>query len=112
MEDKDNTNNLAMFEDHNIRRIYDKKTETWFFSVVDIVGALTDSANPSDYIKKMRSRDLELAKGWGQFVTPLAMMTDGGKQKVNCANTESLFRIIQSIPSPKAEPFNICLPSL
>ncbi len=53
----------------------------------------------------MRKRDAELAKGWGQIVTPLLLETSGGKQKVNCANTEGIFRIIQSIPSPKAEPF-------
>ena len=98
-------NNLTIFEDHKIRRTYDKKSDTWFFSVVDVVGALTDSANPNDYIKKMRKRDEELSKGWGQIVTPLAIHTSGGIQKINCANTESLFRIIQSIPSPKAEPF-------
>lgn len=98
-------NNLAIFEDHNIRRVYDKKSDTWFFSVIDVVGALTDSANPTDYIKKMRNRDKELSKGWGQIVTPLAINTKGGKQRVNCANAESLFRVIQSIPSPKAEPF-------
>jgi len=66
---------------------------------------LTDSVNTSDYIKKMRNRDKELAKGWGQIVTPLSIETSGGNQKLNCANTEGLFRIIQSIPSPKAEPF-------
>jgi len=98
-------NDLTIFEDHKIRRTYNKKSDTWFFSVVDVVGALTDSANPNDYIKKMRKRDAELSEGWGQFVTPLGIHTSGGIQKVNCANTESLFRIIQSIPSPKAEPF-------
>lgn len=66
---------------------------------------MTDSANPSGYIKDMRRRDEELAKRWGQIATPLSIETAGGKQKLNCANTEGLFRIIQSIPSPKAEPF-------
>ena len=73
--------------------------------MVDVVGALTDSKDPADYIKKVRKRDQELSKGWGQIVTPLTVNTGGGKQKLNCANTEGLFRIIQSIPSPKAEPF-------
>jgi len=54
----------------------------------------------------MRRRDKELSKGWGQIATPLLIETPGGNQKVNCANTEGIFRIIQSIPSPKAEPFN------
>jgi hypothetical protein len=73
--------------------------------IVDVVSALTDSANPAVYIKDMRRRDKELAKGWGQIATPLSMETSGGNQKLNCANTEGLFRIIQTIPSPKAEPF-------
>jgi prophage antirepressor-like protein len=72
---------------------------------MDVVAALTDSANPSDYIKKLKSRDSELAKGWGQIVTPLSIPTAGGKQRVNCATPEGVFRLIQSIPSPKAEPF-------
>ena len=70
-----------------------------------MVSVLTDSINPSGYIKDMRRRDMELAKGWGQIATPLSVDTAGGKQKINCANTEGVFRIIQSIPSPKAEPF-------
>lgn len=81
----------------------------WWFVISDVITALTDSANPSDYLKKMRSRDTELSKGWGQFVTPLSVETEGGKQQVNCANTEGIFRIIQSIPSPKAEPFTFVL---
>jgi prophage antirepressor-like protein len=85
--------------------VFDDKTETWYFAVMDVVAALTDSANPSDYIKKLKSRDSELAKGWGQIVTPLSIPTAGGKQRVNCATPEGVFRLIQSIPSPKAEPF-------
>ena len=61
----------------------------------------------TDYIKKMRKRDPELAKGWGQIVTPLSLMTNGGRQRVNCATQAGVFRIIQSIPSPKAEPFKV-----
>jgi hypothetical protein len=59
---------------------------------------LTDTPNPSDYIKKMRNRDEELSKGWGQFVTPLSVDTIGGKQNLNCANAKELLRLIQSIP--------------
>ncbi len=73
--------------------------------VEDIVLALTDSVNPKDYINKMRRRDEELDKGYGQFVHTLDVSTEGGLQKMNCANTEGIFRIIQSIPSPRAEPF-------
>jgi BRO family, N-terminal domain. len=77
----------------------------WWFVVNDVVEALTDTASVKDYIKKMRLRDEELGKGWGQLVTPLLVETVGGLQKLNCANTEGIFRIIQAIPSPKAEPF-------
>lgn len=94
---------IIMFKEQTIRRVW--HNDEWWFCVTDVVMALTDSANPSDYIKKMRARDKELAKGWGQIVTPLSLETSGGKQKINCANTEGMFRLIQSIPSPKAEPF-------
>ena len=94
---------LAVFKGRQIRRTLNKNE--WWFSVSDIVEVLTDTVNATDYIKKMRSRDEELAKGWGQIVTPLWLDTEGGKQQVNCANTEGIFRLIQSIPSPKAEPF-------
>jgi DNA-damage-inducible protein D len=77
----------------------------WWFAVNDVVAALTDTPDPKDYIRKMRDRDEELGKGWGQIVTPLLVQTSGGPQNLNCANTEGIFRIIQSIPSPKAEPF-------
>ena len=94
---------LVVFKDKKIRRTL--HNGEWWFSVTDVVEALTDTSNATDYIKKMRKRDTELSKGWGQIVTPLRLETEGGKQKVNCANTEGIFRIIQSIPSPKAEPF-------
>jgi len=97
------TRKLAVFKGKRIRRTI--HGDEWWFSVADIVEALTDSPNVSDYIKKIRKRDEELSKGWGQIVTPLSIETAGGKQKINCANTEGVFRIIQSIPSPKAEPF-------
>ncbi len=96
---------LQIFQSHKVRSVWDDEKEQWYFSVVDIVAVLTDSGNPTDYIKKMRRRDPELAKGWGQIVTPLSLVTNGGKQRTNCATTEGIFRIIQSIPSPKAEPF-------
>ncbi|MBI4632963.1 MAG: Bro-N domain-containing protein [Deltaproteobacteria bacterium] len=95
--------NIAAFRGKGIRKTLHKNE--WWFVVTDVVGVLTDSADPSGYIKDMRRRDKELSKGWGQFATPLWIETPGGKQKVNCANTEGIFRIIQSIPSPKAEPF-------
>ena len=94
---------IAIFKGKEIRKVIFQNE--WWFVIVDIVSALTDSVQPDGYIKDMRRRDEELSKGWGQIATPLLVETAGGKQKLNCANTESIFRIIQSIPSPKAEPF-------
>lgn len=96
---------IQLFEERKVRTVWDDKQEKWFFCVADVVEALTDSVNPTDYIKKMKKRDPELAKGWGQIVTPLSVQTAGGKQRVNCATQQGIFRIIQSIPSKKAEPF-------
>jgi DNA-damage-inducible protein D len=96
-------NHIVVFKDQKIRRVFHE--HTWWFVITDIVTVLTDTPNASDYVKKMRNRDEALAKGWGQIATPLLVRTEGGSQKLNCANTESVFRIIQSIPSPKAEPF-------
>ena len=96
---------IKLFEDKKVRTVWDDEQEKWFFCVVDVVEALTDSKDPKDYTKKMKKRDPELSKGWGQIVTPLSVQTAGGKQKVNCAAREGIFRIIQAIPSPKAEPF-------
>ena len=96
-------NHIAVFQETSIRRVW--HNEEWWFAVVDVVGVLTDSVQPDGYVKDLRRRDPELAKGWGQIATPLSVKTAGGTQRVNCANTEGLFRIIQSIPSPKAEPF-------
>ena len=100
-------NAIKLFEEKRVRTVWDDQQEKWYFSIVDVVEVLTDSANPTDYIKKMRKRDPQLAEGWGQIVTPLSIQTPGGKQKVNFADTEAMFRIIQSIPSPKAEPFKL-----
>ncbi len=94
---------LVVFNKKEIRRTL--HNNEWWFVIEDIVAALTDSVQPAGYIKDMRRRDPELAQGWGQIATPLSIETLGGKQKLNCANTEGIFRIIQSIPSPKAEPF-------
>ncbi len=100
---KQNTQ-IAIFKGQEVRKtIYNNE---WWFVVEDVVVALTDSSNPKDYMNKMRLRDNELSKGYGQIVHTLPVETQGGKQKMNCANTEGIFRLIQSIPSPKAEPFN------
>jgi prophage antirepressor-like protein len=99
---------VALFQKREIRRTL--HNNEWWFAITDIIAALTDSANPSDYWKKLRKRDPDLGtvlQGGGQFVPPLALefATAGGPQKIQCWNTEGIFRLIQSIPSPKAEPF-------
>jgi len=98
-------NNIKLFESKQIRSVWNDADQKWYFAIADVIQVLTDTPNPTDYIKKMRKRDEEIFKGWGQFVTPLYIETTGGKQQVNCANAQGLLRIIQSIPSPKAEPF-------
>ena len=97
--------NIKLFQDKKIRSVWNDEEEQWYFVVEDVVAALTDSADPKQYVKRMKLRDPELAKGWVQFVPALVVQTTGGKQRMNCANVKGLFRIIQSIPSPKAEPF-------
>ena len=94
---------IAIFKGKAIRRTW--HAERWWFVLEDIIIILTDSINPKDYISKMKQRDEVLAEGWGQIVRTLPIQTDGGKQVMNCADTEGIFRIIQSIPSKKAEPF-------
>ena len=97
-------NHIAIFQETTIRRVWHK--EEWWFALSDVIVVLTDSADPRQYIKKMRSRDPALDANWGTTCTPLALQAPDGKMReTNCANTEGLFRIIQSIPSPKAEPF-------
>lgn len=102
----DENNSIQLFEDRKIRTAWDEEKEEWYFSVVDVVAVLSDSANPKQYIKKMRARDPQLSANWGTICTPVQMLAADGKQrKVQAANTEGILRIIQSIPSPKAEPF-------
>lgn len=98
---------IAVFEEKEVRRTW--HNDQWYFAIVDVVQVLTNSVQPEGYIKDMRRRDEELSKGWGQIATPLSIETKGGKQKLNCANLSGVFRIIQSIPSPKAEPFKLWL---
>lgn len=110
-----NQNKLVVFQDRKIRRVWHE--EEWYYAIVDVVASLTDSLNPKDYLKKLRKRDdalAELFKGGGQIVPPLKLPveTAGGKQNVNCWNTKGIFRLIQSIPSKKAEPFKQWLAQL
>jgi len=97
---------IKLFEQKQIRTHWDDEKEKWYFSVQDVVEILTDSRDVKQYIKRMRSRDTELNFNWGTICTPLAMLaTDGKMRKIQAADTEGLLRIIQAIPSPKAEPF-------
>ncbi len=97
------TKHIALFEHKEVRRTWHH--ERWFFVIEDVVQVLIDSADAKQYIQRMKSRDEELGKGWVQIVHTLDVPTKGGTQKMNCADLEGIFRIIQSIPSPKAEPF-------
>ena len=100
------TDKLQLFNDKTVRTHWDAENEEWYFSVVDVVAILTDSADPKQYIKKMRSRDSELSANWGTICTPVEMTgMDGKRRKIQAATTRGILRIIQSIPSPKAEPF-------
>ena len=102
--------NIKLFQDRKIRSVWDETEQQWYFSVVDVVAALTDSVNPTDYLKKMRKRDESLAAYLGTNCPQVEMMTESGKRrKVLAANIKGLFRIIQSIPSSKAEPFKLWL---
>ena len=106
----DENNSIQLFEDRKIRTAWDEEQEEWYFSVVDVIAVLTDSSNPTDYLKKMRKRDEQLASYLGTNCPQVEMMTESGKRrKVLAANIKGLFRIIQSIPSSKAEPFKLWL---
>jgi len=103
-------NKIELFEHKKIRTVWDEKEEEWYFSVVDVVGALTDSTNPTDYLKKLRKRDELIGIYIGTNCPHVEMKTETGKyRKTLAGNVENLFRIIQSIPSPKAEPFKLWL---
>ena len=101
-------NSIKLFEEKRVRTVWDDQQEKWYFSVIDVVAVLTDSVNPTDYFKKMRKRDPELSAFVGTNCPQVGMLTETGKKRQTlAADTEQLFRIIQSIPSPKAEPFKL-----
>ena len=103
-------NAIKLFEDKKIRSVWDEEQEEWYFSIVDIIEILTDCTNATDYLKKLRKRDALLGDYIGTNCPQIAMTTTTGKQrKTLAANTEQLFRIIQSVPSKKAEPFKLGL---
>jgi hypothetical protein len=103
-------NNIKLFESKQIRSKWNEKEQKWYFSVQDVVEVLTDSADVKDYIKKIKKRDDQLNANWGT-ICPLVEMeaADGRRRKIQAADTKGLLRIIQSIPSPKAEPFKLWL---
>ena len=97
---------IQLFEEKKVRTVWDDELQEWFFSVTDVVEVLTDSVDVKQYIKKMRKRDPELDARWGTICTPTRMQaTDGKYYNTQAATMEGVFRIIQSIPSKKAEPF-------
>lgn len=97
---------IQLFEEKKVRTVWNDEEEKWYFSIADVVEVLTESTDVKQYIKKMRSRDPELNIKWGTICTPVQMMAPDGKlRKTNAATTDGIFRIIQSIPSEKAEPF-------
>lgn len=103
-------NTVKLFEDRKIHTFWNEEEEEWYFSIVDVIGVLTDSTNPTDYLKKLRKRDTLLGDYLGTNCPQVVMTTETGKQrKTLAANTRPAFRIIQSIPSKKAEPFKLWL---
>jgi hypothetical protein len=102
--------NITLFEEKHVRRAWNSTEEKWYFSIDDVVAVLTGSANVKDYIKKLRKRDPALETYWGTNCPLVAMPgADGKIRPIRAASAESLLRIIQSIPSPKAEPFKLWL---
>ena len=99
------SDDVKMFEGSQIRSVWDNEREEWYFSVVDVVGVLSGSKNPTDYLRKMKKRDEILASYLGTNCPKVGMVSTNGKiRKVLAGNLKDVFRIIQSIPSPKAEP--------
>lgn len=102
---KDN-NKIQVFDGRNIRTVWNEEEDRWYFSIVDVVAVLTESSDPKQYIKKLKMRDPELKSNWGTICTLVELTSaDGKRHKEMTADQRGLFRIIQSIPSPKAEPF-------
>lgn len=102
--------NIKLFESKQIRSVWNEQEEKWYFSVQDVISILTESSDIKQYIKRMLSRDLMLKSNWGTICTPVDMKAaDGKRRKIQAADAQGLLRIIQSVPSPKAEPFKLWL---
>jgi hypothetical protein len=103
-------NTIKLFESKNIRSVWNETEEKWYFSVHDVVTVLTDSKDVKQYVKRILSRDSSLKLKWGTICTLVEMKAaDGKHRKILAANSQGLLRLIQSIPSPKAEPFKLWL---
>jgi hypothetical protein len=100
--------NIKLFESKHIRSVWMEVEQKWYFSVQDVILVLSDSADIKQYVKRMLSRDEQLKSNWGTICTLVEMeAADGKKRKIQASDKKGLLRIIQSIPSPKAEPFRI-----
>lgn len=103
-------NEIKIFNDKQVRTVWDEEKEEWFFSVVDVVGILTESPNPRNYWKVLKHRlsdeGSQLVTSCNQLKLPAA---DGKSYKTDCLDTEGILRLVQSVPSPKAEPFKMWL---
>ncbi len=97
---------LVLFETKQVRRVWSEGDQKWYFAIQDVLEILTGSADVKQYVKKLKSRDPELTSNWGTICTLVGMTAaDGIQRKIQAANIEGLLRLIQSVPSPKAEPF-------
>ena len=107
MEKGENSvNNLVLFEEKQVRRVWNEADQKWYFAIQDVLEILTGSSDVKQYVKKLKSRDPELSANWGTICTLVEMTAaDGKRRKIQSANIEGLLRLIQSVPSPKAEPF-------
>lgn len=106
-------NNIKLFQDKKIRSVWNEEEEQWYFSVVDVVEALTDSSDPKQYIKKMRTRDPLLNTNWGTICTLVQMPAlDGKSRKIMASDIKGLFRLIQSIRLQKLNHLNYGYPRL
>ncbi|MEJ7626840.1 MAG: Bro-N domain-containing protein [Ferruginibacter sp.] len=102
--------NIKLFESKQVRSVWNESAQKWYFSVQDVIEVLTDSTDVKQYIKRLLSRDEQLKSNWGTICTLVEMeAADGKRRKVQAATAQGLLRIIQSIPSPKAEPFKLWL---
>ena len=108
--ENDKKNSIKLFEEHKVRTSWNSEEEKWYFSIEDVVFVLTDSIDVKQYIKKMRKRDPELNFNWGTICTHVQMLAkDGKNRKIMASDVEGVLRLVQSIPSSKAEPFKLWL---